>query len=163
MDDDDNNVYITYLKLFEEEERDNSTNYLIAGYSNGGFTLWKLSNDQLETKEITNYMPTATACNNKVTSIGMEYPMILVCTESMKLSAFHVNPETFSLDLVHCLQSPMEWAPVVIDIQEFHSNSSSGRKRKYKTTKDNLFKVVVCFGLTGGNFTTSIGIQVKPL
>lgn len=136
--------YITFFKLIE-----GSTNRLVAGYSNGGFTLWEISGGCCLT-EITNYNPSN---NDKVTSIGMEYPMILVCTESMKLSVFHIT-QSLSLELVHCLQSPIDWSPVVIDIQKYHP------KRQYKNIAD-LWKVVVCFGLSGGSFTSSIGVQVN--
>lgn len=137
--------YISFLKLVE-----GPINRLIAGYSNGGFTLWEITGTCLT--EITHYNPSS---HDKVTSIGMEYPMILVCTESMKLSVFHVTP-SLSLELIHCLQSPMHWSPIAIEIQ----------KHKPKRKQDNnnrveLWKVIVCFGLSGGGFTSSIGVQVN--
>jgi hypothetical protein len=120
--------------------------------------LWKIegsSSLDLKIAEIVNYTPllSSSAENNKVTSIGMEYPMLLVCTESMKLSIFYVD-SSFSLRLIHRLQSPVDWSPVVIDI---HSYSP----KKGKAAKAKLWKVIVCFGISGGNFTTSIGIQVR--
>lgn len=131
--------FISFLKLVE-----GPINRLIAGYSNGGFTLWEISGTNL--REITNYNPSSQ--HDKVTSIGMEYPMILVCTESMKLSVFHVTP-SLSLELIHRLQSPMDWSPVAIEIQKHEPKRKTG-----------LWKVIICFGLSGGGFTSSIGVQV---
>jgi hypothetical protein len=45
----------------------------------------------------------------------------------------------------------------VIDIQRYHPKNNV----KLSKLRAELWKVIVCFGLSGGNFTTSIGVQVK--
>jgi hypothetical protein len=134
---------ITCLKLVEK-----STNpgYLVAGYSNGGFTLWTITDSITET---VTYFPTKRS-TSKVTSIGFDYPMILIYTKDMQLSVFHMDSITGQLQLLHHLQSPVDWAPVVIDMHR-----SKGKKKS-------LWKIIVCFGLfasTTGTANTSVGIQ----
>lgn len=152
----DSDTHITFLKLIQ-----GAANHLVAGYSNGGFTLWEIegsSSLNLSVVEVVNYIPLSSTSieSDRVTSIGIEYPILIVCTESMKLSIFYVDP-SLSLQLIHRLQSPVDWSPVVIDIQRYHPKNNV----KLSKLRAELWKVIVCFGLSGGNFTTSIGIQVK--
>ncbi|KAL9538734.1 hypothetical protein MBANPS3_010710 [Mucor bainieri] len=132
---------ITFMKLIG----DGSTKHLIAGYSNGGFTLWQVLAS--EVIEAANYMATSTTQLDRVASIGMALPMIILYTESGKVSVFRINTIANSFELVHQLQSPMHWSPVTIDIH------------RYPSSKRELWKAVVCFGLSGGNYTTTVGIQ----
>ncbi|KAI7898848.1 uncharacterized protein BX663DRAFT_555399 [Cokeromyces recurvatus] len=145
-------IFITYLKLTTTEKQ-----YLIAGYSNGGFTIWEFSTNDVmaiinntlvdEIHELITYFPTSN--QNKVKSIGMVYPMIVVYTENKKLSIFHFNNDT--LKLIDQLQSAVDWQPVIINIYPISNHD-------YKK----LWKVVLCFGLLSGegNYTsTAVGIQ----
>ncbi|KAI9475385.1 MAG: hypothetical protein EXX96DRAFT_485788 [Benjaminiella poitrasii] len=148
------NIYITALKLTPSTK---DMQHLVAGYSNGGFTLWELSMHDIisttnnsildEIHELATYAPTNN--QNEVKSIGIDYPMILIYTENKKLSIFHLGHNL--LNLVHQLQSPVDWHPVVIDIHPIISHSN----RK-------LWKVMLCFGLLSGerNYrATAVGIQ----
>lgn len=121
--------------------------YLIAGYSNGGFTLWQVL--ATEAIEVANYLAASTTQIDKVLSIGMALPMMILYTESGKISVFRINTIVNSFELIHQLQSPMHWSPVTIDIH------------RYPSSKRDLWKAVVCFGLSGGNYTTTVGIQVS--
>ncbi|KAI8639023.1 hypothetical protein BD408DRAFT_422154 [Parasitella parasitica] len=134
------NTQITFMKLTGAEDHEK---HLIAGYSNGGFTLWQVSATKFT--EVAHYIPTVQF--GKVVSIGMELPMIAVCTESGELVIFRIEMDKSCFKLVHQLKSPMNWFPVSIDIQ------------RYPTSKIDSWKVVLCFGLSGGNYTTSVGIQ----
>jgi hypothetical protein len=124
--------------------------HLIAGYSNGGFTLWELrQDDPTHITELTSYQPShlsSEKCNQKVNMICMEYPIIVVCTEEMKLSIFNVYP---SLQLVHHLQSSNFWSPVIFDIQ------------KVNNTTQPTWKIMTCFGIDLGNNSSSLGVQVR--
>lgn len=140
------NIQITILKLVDDDNN-NDTKHLIAGYSNGGFTLWQVLTTDIT--EVANYISTSTTQLEKVIAIGMELPMVLLYTENGKLSVFRINTSTNSLNLVHQLQSPMNWSPVKIDIH------------KCPTNKRNLWKAVICFGLSGGSYTTTVGIQAS--
>lgn len=141
------NTQITLLKLVDDDNNKNNTKHLIAGYSNGGFTLWQVLTTEIT--EVANYISSSTTQLNKVIAIGMEFPMILLYTENGKLSVFRINAFTNSLTLVHQLQSPMNWLPVEIDIH------------KYSTNKRDLWKAVICFGLSGSGYTTTVGIQAS--
>lgn len=140
------NTEITFMKLVDDDT--SSTKHLIAGYSNGGFTLWQVL--ATEVIEVANYLAASATQIDKVTSIGMALPMMAIYTESGKVNVFRINPTVNSLELIHQLQSPMHWSPVAIDIH------------RYPSSKRELWKAVVCFGLSGGNYTTSVGIQVSP-
>ncbi|KAL7317894.1 hypothetical protein PS15m_004192 [Mucor circinelloides] len=133
---------ITFMKLIDGGS---NMKHLIAGYSNGGFTLWQLLTT--EVIEVANYIASSTTQIDKVTSIGMALPMIILYTEDGKFSVFRINTSVNSLELMHQLQSPMNWSPVTIDIH------------RYPNSKRDLWKAVLCFGLSGGNYTTSVGIQ----
>jgi hypothetical protein len=140
-----NNASITCLKLLEKSTT--AAGYLIAGYSNGGFTIWKITDS---ITEIASYFPTNRS-TSKVISIEFDYPMMLLFTKDMQLSVFHIKATTSQLQLLHHLQSPMDWTPVAIDIHRFKSKK-----------KKPLWKIVVCFGLfatTTGTSNTSVGIQ----
>lgn len=137
---------ITFMKLIDG---DSNMKHLIAGYSNGGFTLWQLLTT--EVIEVANYIASSTTQIDKVASIGMALPMIILYTEDGKFSVFRINTSINSLELMHQLQSPMNWSPVTIDIH------------RYPNSKRDLWKAVLCFGLSGGNYTTSVGIQVSSI
>ncbi|KAK4520297.1 uncharacterized protein ATC70_008430 [Mucor velutinosus] len=133
---------ITFMKLIDDGT---STKHLIAGYANGGFTLWQVV--ATEVVEVANYLAASTTQLDKVTSIGMALPMMILYTESGKVSVFRINATVNSFELIHQLQSPMHWSPVTLDIH------------RYPSSKRELWKAVVCFGLSGGSYTTSVGIQ----
>jgi hypothetical protein len=143
------NIQITILKLVDDNNNNNNNNtkHLIAGYSNGGFTLWQIL--ATEITEVANYISSSITQFDNVITIGMEFPMILLYTENGKLNVFRINASTNSLKLVHQLQSPMNWFPVEIDIY------------KYPANKKDLWRAVICFGLSGGSYTTTVGIQAS--
>ncbi|GAA5795369.1 hypothetical protein HPULCUR_000725 [Helicostylum pulchrum] len=85
-----NNGHITLLRFIEGS----SNSSLVAGYSNGGFTVWEVFGscfEELRVKESVSYMPSDITIDDKVTAIALEYPMIVICTESMTLSVFYIN------------------------------------------------------------------------
>lgn len=134
---------ITCLKLVEKSA---SPNYLIAGYSDGGFTLWTITDS---IREIGSYFST-NRTTSEVISIGFDYPMMLIYTKNRQLSVFHIEPATNQLQPLHHLQSPMDWSPIAIDI---------GRLKSEKKAR---WKAVICFsffGTTTGTANTLIGIQ----
>lgn len=133
---------ITFMKLVEDNS---DMKHLIAGYSNGGFTLWQVLPTNVI--EVANYLAASTTQIDKVLSIGVALPMMILYTESGKVSVFRINTTVNSFELIHQLQSPIHWSPVLIDIH------------KYPSSKRDLWKAVVCFGLSGGNYTTTVGIQ----
>lgn len=141
-----NNAYITFLKFIE-----GSINCLVAGYSNGGFTVWEISGSsfkELKIKESVNYCPLEED-NDKIMSVAMDYPMIIICSERMKLSVFYIST-SLSLKLVHCLQNPIECSSIVLDIKKYSSNR-----------KEDIWQAIVCFGISaGGGLAPSVGIQV---
>lgn len=142
-----NDTQITFLKLDkEDDDGNNSIKHLIAGYSNGGFTLWQVL--PTEVTEIADYIAAPATHMGKVISIGMELPIVLLYTENGKLCVFRIDTHTNVLQLVHQLQTPMSWFPVAIDIH------------KYTPSKKDVWKALLCFGVSGGNYTTTVGMQV---
>ena len=132
---------ITFMKLIE-----GNPHQLIAGYTNGGFALWEINYyfGDLNIKEIANYSPYFSE-DNSVISIGICFPMILLCTKNMELSAIYID-ETNSVKLIHKLQSSVDWNPVNIDIHAYNNNLL-------------LWKAIICFGLSMGNHASSVGLQ----
>ncbi|KAG2236764.1 hypothetical protein INT48_006948 [Thamnidium elegans] len=149
-----NNGYITFLKFTE-----GSNSSLVAGYSNGGFTVWDISGScfkELSIKESINYRPSDITINDKITAIAMEYPMIVICTESMTLSVFYVNKHR-SLDMVHCLHNPIDCSSIVINIKKRIPKTNEKRQ---SNCKEDVWQAIVCFGMFGGGgLAASVGIQ----
>ncbi|KAI8078153.1 uncharacterized protein B0P05DRAFT_111732 [Gilbertella persicaria] len=115
---------VTFLKLVESTH----THHLVAGDANGGLTLWEIkgsSSMDLDIVEIATY---ATE-QNKVISVGMNYPILVTFTHNRKLSVFRLQNLTCSL--IQCLQSPMDWSPMIMDIHAIANQR---------------WKVVLCFG-----------------
>lgn len=145
----ESNTEITFLKLIQGKR-----NHLVTGYSDGGFTVWEVegtSSYNISIKEVVSYVPITREGGN-VTSMGLDYPMMIVCTDKMKLSMFYID-DSYSLQLVHRLQSPIDWSHIEIDI---HKSSPS-------KVKEELWRVILCFGVSGGAVNSSIGIQVSDL
>lgn len=148
-------VDITFLKLIQGKG-----NYLVAGYSNGGFTIWKVegaSSYDISIEEIVSYIPNTREGGN-VTSIGLDYPMIIVCTDKMKLSIFHID-DSYSLQLVHRLQSPIDWSHIATDIHRYFLRRQSQQSR----VNEELWRVILCFGVSGEAVAPSIGVQVRKV
>lgn len=160
----DSSVFISELPIVEEGKVDvtflrlvqGKGNHLVAGYSNGGFTVWKVegsSSYDVSIEEIASYIPNTREGGN-VTSIGLDYPMIIVCTDKMKLSIFHID-DSYSLQLVHRLQSPIDWSHIDIDIHRYFPKRQSQCDR----FNEELWRVILCFGISGEAVASSIGVQ----
>ncbi|KAI9265408.1 hypothetical protein EDC94DRAFT_604810 [Helicostylum pulchrum] len=148
-----NNGHITLLRFIEGSSNSN----LVAGYSNGGFTVWEVFGscfEELRVKESVSYMPSDITIDNKVTAIALEYPMIVICTESMTLSVFYINVH-LSLEMVHCLHNPIDCSSIVIDIKKRIPKTNEKRQ-----SKEDVWQAIVCFGMFGGGgLAASVGIQ----
>lgn len=150
-----NNGHITLLRFIEGS----SNSSLVAGYSNGGFTVWEVFGscfEELRVKESVSYMPSDITIDDKVTAIALEYPMIVICTESMTLSVFYINVH-LSLEMVHCLHNPIDCSSIVIDIKKRIPKTNEKRQ-----SKEDVWQAIVCFGMFGGGgLAASVGIQVN--
>lgn len=164
----DSSVFISELPIVEEGKVDvtflklvqGKGNHLVAGYSNGGFTVWKVegsSSYDVSIEEIASYIPNRREGGN-VTSIGLDYPMIIVCTDKMKLSIFHID-DSYSLQLVHRLQSPIDWSHIDIDIHRYFPKRQSQCER----FNEELWRVILCFCISGEAVASSIGVQVREM
>ncbi|ORE06852.1 hypothetical protein BCV72DRAFT_227680 [Rhizopus microsporus var. microsporus] len=135
------NSKITFIRLI-----DGNPLHLLGGYANGGFVLWEIKANlgSLSINEITNHNP-QTDKDDSVISIGMDFPIVLLCTKNMKLSAFYID-ETNTVRPIHRLQSPVDWSSVHIDIHK-------------QTHNQPLWVATICFSLAIGNHATSVGLQ----
>lgn len=151
-----NNGHITLLKFIEGPNSN-----LVAGYSNGGFTVWEVSGscfEELSVKENISYRPSDITIHDKVTAIALEYPMIVICTESMRLSAFYINAH-LSLEMVHRLHNPIDCSSIVIDIKKCIPKMNEKRQ---SSCKEDVWQAIICFGMFGGGgLVASVGIQVN--
>lgn len=157
-----NNHPITCIKLEAPGDAGSSSSSaygfrLVAGYGNGGFSLWNLSvssMNELHAEEAVIHIPNVRSNSNRsVVSIGISYPMLVLCTASMTLSFFCIdldsNPATNHL--VYELTSPIQWSPIVTDIH------------KLKNQSDDYWRANVCFGMSVGVNMHTVGIQVKTV
>lgn len=135
------NSKITFIRLIDGDPL-----RLLGGYANGGFVLWEIKTnlESLSIDEIANHNP-QTDKDDSVISIGMEFPIVLLCTKNMKLSAFYID-ETNTVRPIHRLQSPVDWSSVHIDIHK-------------QTHNQPLWVATICFSLAIGNHATSVGLQ----
>lgn len=122
-------THVTFLKI--------KLPYLIAGYSNGGFTLWNLGkiDKQQEPEEVLSYFPTrSTEEDDPVASVSIKSPILVVNTASHKLYIFRLSLSCSGIDLMHYLESPYCWSPIAIEIQN---------------NEDRFWKVLICCGFSG--------------
>lgn len=148
-DDSSNFCHITCLKL---QAMNHSQYRLVAGYDDGGFSLWTMEIKDHPTsfvaRQLTHYTPPyRLGSHQAIEAIGLSYPMVLICTKGMKLSAFCIDDEQAALSprLVYELQSPIRWNPIVVELDQCDHNRWRG---------------MACFGMPVGLNAFSVGIQV---
>lgn len=161
----DNVRHITCLKLESTSSRTGAphVNRLIAGYENGGFSVWeftKYTHDEMriDAKEIAVHIPRRQRKSSvtSVESIGIAYPMIITCTSDMKLAAFYIDlsKRNVSLRLVYELQSAIRWKPIVVELERVEHQGDQ--------TFGDRWRAIVCFGMPVGLNSYSVGVQVPP-
>ncbi|CAO3702106.1 unnamed protein product [Rhizopus stolonifer] len=130
---------ITFIELITSDVQ-----RLVIGHRNGGFTLWEIESveNDLKVKEVSNYNPG----NNEVDPVicmSISFPVIMFCTESMRLSTVYVE-ENNTIRVIQQLRSANYRAPIAIDV--------------YKTDTQKWIAVVFT-SIYIGHFATSAGLQ----
>lgn len=143
--------HITCLKL---QAMNHSQYRLVAGYDDGGFSLWTMEIEDNPTsfvaRQLTRYTPSyRLGCHQAIEAIGLSYPMVLICTKGMKLSAFIIDNEQTAASprLIYELQSPIRWNPIVVELDQCDHHRDRWRG-------------MACFGMPVGLNAFSVGIQV---
>ncbi|CDS10482.1 hypothetical protein LRAMOSA03158 [Lichtheimia ramosa] len=142
--------HITCLKL---QAMNHSQYRLVAGYDDGGFSLWTMEIEDNPTsfvaRQLTRYTPSyRLGCHQAIEAIGLSYPVVLICTKGMKLSAFIIDNEQTAASprLIYELQSPIRWNPIVVELDQCDNHRDRWRG-------------MACFGMPVGLNAFSVGIQ----
>ncbi|GBC07490.1 hypothetical protein RclHR1_00750024 [Rhizophagus clarus] len=176
-------ITITCLKLDSNEGKDDTeTHKLVAGYSNGGFTIWEIDSLERSNNDVGKWrhreiytLPMISShrmpyTRSQLIACALHFPVLVTCTEDFELSIYFIDcksdANTLSSDeklieqvecrLVHQLRSFVCWAPVEISV-ECITGSSQYTSINYDT--QDSWKAVVAYSvpLYGGGWT--VGIQ----
>ncbi|KAI8366191.1 WD40-repeat-containing domain protein [Blakeslea trispora] len=132
--------HVCYLKLVNYQP---TIRFLVAGYSDGKFRLWQIDGLSSVDLKMTHKISHATD-HGPAVSIGMHYPLLLIYTEDRTLLVYRLDGT--EITLIECLQSPMDWSPVIMDIHPMRL--------------PNRWRVVLCFGSSSSHSgPSSVGVQ----
>ncbi|OBZ82793.1 F-box/WD repeat-containing protein 7 [Choanephora cucurbitarum] len=129
---------VCYLKLVDHQP---TVRFLIASYADGQLCIWQINGLSSADLAITHQL---SHMAHPAVSLDMHYPLLAIYTVQKTLVVYRLDgPELVE---IACLQSPMDWSPVIMDIQPMRS---PGR-----------WQVVLCFGSSSSHSgPSSVGIQ----
>ncbi|KAI8971699.1 hypothetical protein BDF20DRAFT_885905 [Mycotypha africana] len=155
-DDIKDNTRITQFKLFTQQEV--KKKILVAGYSNGGFTLWEIANKGAGCEDLSKeniielFTYVKSVCgrtNNDVSAVSLEYPILTVHAYDT-ISIYHI--ESATVKLIRQFRCPYDWKSVALNV--FPCKTVFGNR------PNNLWKIVICFVIAAGNsYPATVGIQ----
>ncbi|RIA97293.1 hypothetical protein C1645_732506 [Glomus cerebriforme] len=174
-------ITITCLKLDSNEGNDTEIHKLVAGYSNGGFTIWEVdsmersSNDNDKSvrkwkhREIYTLSMMYMAEQNPLIACALHFPVLVTCTEDFELSIYFIDykqsgnvqfnsdEEQVECRLIHKLRSFVCWAPVEISVECIIPDSAQYGSMSYDS--QDTWKAIVAYSvpLYGGGWT--VGVQ----
>lgn len=119
---------------------------LVAGYSNGGFTIYQIDAKKRSIIECASHAarPSISCDQHGVQSIALCEKIVMTCSTNMELSTYSINDQG-TARLCHCLIGAMTWEPLTLELY------SKG---------DHVYQAIVCFGMSVGLDSWTIGIQV---
>ncbi|CAG8448365.1 424_t:CDS:2 [Funneliformis caledonium] len=180
-------IVITCLKLDSNEGKDDAGMHkILAGYSNGGFTIWEFdsmersSTDDDRTirkwrhREIYT-LQSASRAQNPLIACALHFPVLVTCTEDFELSIYFMdykqndsvqfntsiegNESAVKVDcrLVHQLRSFVCWAPIEISVESITEDSTQSSLMNYSSR--DVWKATIAYSvpLYGGGWT--VGVQ----
>ncbi|CAI2180287.1 5515_t:CDS:2 [Funneliformis geosporum] len=178
-------IVVTCLKLDSNEGKDDTgIHKLIAGYSNGGFTIWEFdSMERSSTDDKTMrkwrhreiFTLHSSRAQNPLIACALHFPVLVTCTEDFELSIYFMDyklnnsaqfnssiegnepVEKIDCRLVHQLRSFVCWAPIEISVESITENSIQSSTLNYSSR--DVWKATIAYSvpLYGGGW--SVGVQ----
>lgn len=133
---------IAYITCIKWDSMDNSR--VVVGYSNGGFTVYRIDIKERSVIECASHAarPSISHDRHSVQSIALCETIVMTCSTDMELSTYSFTDQ--GTRLCHSLISAMTWEPLTLEIY---------------AKGDRVYQAVVCFGMSVGLDSWTIGIQ----